>query len=112
MSVSTFKQHICCLGMITALSIPSFNVYAENNSDTFERAADTLFWDIINSSPVNHHYSFSFSENSKDINAPMLGSFSNSFDDSLDILKRANQTLALVDFNSLTAKQKQVFRQM
>lgn len=78
--------------------------------DAFDYAADTLFQDIMDSSPVNLHYSFSYPEDYTPSDQPPLGAFSESFEETETILNRANDNLAKVDYNSLTAKQKQVYQ--
>ena len=97
--------------MTLAYAAPSL---AANTSSTaeeaFDYAADTLFQDIMDSSPVNLHYSFSYTEDYESSDQPPLGAFSESFEETETILNRAKDNLDKVDFNALTAKQKQVYR--
>lgn len=44
------------LALTSAIKTPA----ASNTDDAFDNAANTFFWDIMDSSPINLHYSFSF----------------------------------------------------
>lgn len=109
------KQRFLCAvilpSMTLASAVPSLVANTSSTaSETFDYAADTLFQDIMDSSPINLHYSFSYPEDYEPSDRPPLGAFSESFEETEEILNRAKENLAAVDYNSLTAKQKQVYR--
>ena len=111
------KQRFLCAvilpSMTLASAVPSLAANTSSTaSEAFDYAADTLFQDIMDSSPVNLHYSFSYPEDYTPSDQPPLGAFSDSFEETETILNRANDNLAKVDYNSLTAKQKQVYQLM
>ena len=55
---------------------------------------------------------FLFPEDYKPSDNPPLGSFSETFTETAEILNRAKENLSAVEYNSLTAKQKQVYQLM
>ena len=95
-----FKLHAKRFLLSTAL-IPSLALTttvkvhaASNTEDAFDNAANTFFWDIMDSSPINLHYSFSFPEDYKPSDNPPLGSFSETFTETAEILNRAKENLS------------------
>ena len=112
------RRHLFCAVILPSITLsatvvtqPSLSTAAASNaSEAFDYAANTLFQDIMDSSPINLHYSFSFPEDYEPSDEPPLGAFSESFEETETILNRAKENLAAVDYNSLTAKQKQVYR--
>lgn len=96
------------LALTSAIKTPA----ASNTDDAFDNAANTFFWDIMDSSPINLHYSFSFPDDYEPSDNPPLGSFSETFTETAEILNRAKENLSAVEYNSLTAKQKQVYQLM
>lgn len=111
------RRRLFCAVILPSITLtamlPSLAADASStSSDAFDYAADTLFQDIMDSSPVNLHYSFSYPEDYTPSDQPPLGAFSESFEETETILNRAKENLAAVDYNSLTAKQKQVYRMM
>ncbi len=115
---SLSRRRLFCAVLLPAITlttaVPSLAAEsaksASSASEAFDYAANTLFQDIMDSSPINLHYSFSFPEDYEPSDQPPLGTFSESFTETEEILNRAKENLAAVDFNSLTAKQKQVYR--
>ena len=111
------RRRLFCAVIVPSITltaaIPSLAAESTSTaSDAFDYAANTLFQDIMDSSPVNLHYSFSYPEDYEPSDKPPLGTFSESFEETKAILDRANENLAKVDYNSLTAKQKQVYQMM
>ena len=108
------KQFLLSTALIPSLALTTIvKVHAASNTeDAFDNAANTFFWDIMDSSPINLHYSFSFPEDYKPSDNPPLGSFSETFTETAEILNRAKENLSAVEYNSLTAKQKQVYQLM
>lgn len=97
--------------MTLATTAPALAASTSNDSSAaFDNAANTLFQDIMDSSPINLHYSFSFPQDYEPSDEPPLGSFSETFTETAEILNRAKENLSAVDYNSLTAKQKQVYQ--
>ena len=115
---SQSRRRLFCTVLLPAITltaaVPSLAAESAKStssaSEAFDYAADTLFQDIMDSSPINLHYSFSFPEDYESSDQPPLGTFSESFTETEEILNRAKENLAAVDYNSLTAKQKQVYR--
>ncbi len=56
------KQFLLSTALIPSLALTTtVKVHAASNTeDAFDNAANTFFWDIMDSSPINLHYSFSF----------------------------------------------------
>lgn len=108
------KQFLLSTALIPSLALTTtVKVYAASNTeDAFDNAANTFFWDIMDSSPINLHYSFSFPQDYEPSDKPPLGSFSETFTETAEILNRAKENLSTVEYNSLTAKQKQVYQLM
>lgn len=117
-SKSKIRRCLFCAVMLPAITLTAtvFSLAAEStesvsdNNTAFDNAANTLFQDIMDSSPVNLHYSFSYSKDYEPSDQPPLGSFSETYTETEEILNRAKKNLAEVDYNSLTAKQKQVYQ--
>lgn len=109
------KYRFFCTFLIPALTLTGMTaVRADDDTSNaaFDHAADTLFQDIMDSSPINLHYSFSFPEDYERSDEPVLGTFSDSFAETEEILSHALENLSVVDYNSLTPKQKQVYQTM
>ena len=53
------KQFLLSTALIPSLALTTtVKVYAASNTeDAFDNAANTFFWDIMDSSPINLHYS-------------------------------------------------------
>ena len=83
------KQFLLSTALIPSLALTTtVKVHAASNTeDAFDNAANTFFWDIMDSSPINLHYSFSFPEDYKPSDNPPLGSFSETFTETAEILK-------------------------
>lgn len=106
------RRRLCVVLLPTLVIGTAMPIAAEttSSSDAFDYAAETLFQDIMDSSPINLHYSFSFPEDYEPSDKPPLGAFSESFDETAEILNRAKENLSSIDYNSLSSKQKQVYQ--
>lgn len=93
-------------------AVPAYADESDTAQKAFEIAADTLFDDIMNSSPVNLHYSLSFPDSYALQDSAMLGGLCDSLAETEEIALRARENLSAVSYNELTAKQKQVYQAM
>ena len=87
------KQFLLSTALIPSLALTTtVKVYAASNTDdAFDNAANTFFWDIMDSSPINLHYSFSFPQDYEPSDKPPLGSFSETFTETAEILNRCKR---------------------
>ena len=107
------KQFLLSTALIPSLALTTtVKVHAASNTeDAFDNAANTFFWDIMDSSPINLHYSFLFQ---KIMNRLIIHHLAPLVKPSLRLLNinRAKENLSAVEYNSLTAKQNQVYQLM
>lgn len=81
-------------------------------SASFEACLDELFLDIIRSSPVSLHYCYAQPPAEFQVTEQPLGYFTESNEETLQILQKASDSLACIQYQDLTDSEKKLYTRL